>query len=165
MQIHKPVCDQEKTWQSRTHPPPSNILPLFVCISYSGNSQRLFICVGVLGTHLTGKIVVSGDIQGPNLSCGGWSPPTHPVAVSWGIVPPIGSVCGVLQSWPGWLRVPSFLSRMGFVPVNRHAANTLSLRGSVSVTVQGAAEGLNTEGTVQHKQTFSLRFDYSNGNN
>ena len=114
---------REKTWQWRI-PFPSDILPLFVCVSHSGNSPHrgllLDMCLGVMsGTQLPVNTVnllrTHGDGQGPDLSHGVRTTPSPSKQRPYA---PIGSpVCGVPRSWPGWLKVPSFPTCWtGFVP-------------------------------------------------
>lgn len=93
-------------------------------------------------------------------------PSDTPFTGKQGHCAPIGSsVCGVLRSSPGWLKVPSFPTWRGIVPVNRQTADTVSWGGSESLTVQGGAEGPTHWWHSQPEHTLSLRFNYSNGNN
>lgn len=60
-------------------------------------------------------------------------------------------VCGALQSWWGWLRVPSSPALRDIVPENRHAADTVWRWGSEGFTVWGSDAG----GKLKSKQTTS----------
>lgn len=134
---------------------PFNILPLFVCIwEISGNSphRRLLICVWVWRWVLTRLMVNSKSYE--ETAKGLWHVVRHAqLPVTRG-----SHRRGVLQSWPGWLKGPSFSAQRGIVPVHRQAADTLSLEGSECFTIQRGQDWQKDAWVFQYKQIISLKF-------